>query len=115
VPLISPGRFLEASKLQSVEGTVELNAKTNGYFAGNDVFYALQYHSWTPAQQEEVFKKVISSGVANGVWGTPNLVPSTKIMNKQPAGGINRAKTRYFAMSWAPAETQPNPPAPVKA
>jgi len=115
VPLVAPGRFLEASKLQTIEGTVELNAKTSGSFSGNDVFYALQYHSWTPAQQEEVLKKIISSGVANGVWGTPNLVPSTKIMNKQPAGGINRAKTRYFAMTWSPAETQSNPPAPVKA
>jgi hypothetical protein len=113
VPLVSPGRFMEASKLQSVEGTVELNAKTSGSFSGNDVFYALQYHSWTPAMQEEVFKKIIASGLANAVWGTPDLVPSTKIVNKQPAGGINRAKTRYFAMTWTPRETQPNPPAPV--
>jgi len=113
VPLISPKRFLEASKLQSIEGSVELNAKSSASFSGNDVFCALQYHSWTPAQQEEVFKKIISSGLANAVWGTPNLVPSTKIMNKQPAGGINRAKTRYFAMTWAPAEKVENPPAPV--
>jgi hypothetical protein len=110
IPLISPRSFMETSKMQSVEGTVDLHSKCSASFSGDDVFVALQFHSWTPAQQEEVFKKIVSSGLANTVWGTPNLVPSTKIVNKQPAGSINPSKTRYFAHTWAPAETQPNPP-----
>jgi hypothetical protein len=110
VPLVSPKRFMEVSKLQSVQGSQDLYAKYNGQFRGDDVFVALQYHSWNPATQEEVFKKILSSGVAAAVWGTTDLVPSTKIVNKQPAGGLNPSKTRYFAHTWQPRETQQNPP-----
>lgn len=110
VPLVSPKRFMEVSKMQSVQGSQDLYAKSSADFVGDDVFVALQYHSWTPATQEEVFKKILSSGVANAVWGTTDLVPSTKIINKQPAGGLNPSKTRYFAQTWQPRETQPNPP-----
>ena len=75
---------------------------------------ALQYHSWTPAQQEEVLKKIISSGLAQTVWGTNDLVPATKIINKQSANGINPSKTRYFAHTWSPRETVANPPSQAK-
>jgi hypothetical protein len=114
VPLISPKRYMETSKMQSVEGSVDVHAKSTASFSGDDVFVSLQYHSWSPATQEEVFKKIISSGVANAVWQTPNLVPSTKIVNKQAAGGINPTKTRYFAQTWAPAETVAAPPSVSK-
>jgi hypothetical protein len=70
----------------------------------------LQYHSWTPAQEEEVLKKIITSGLAQTVWGTTDLVPSTKVANKQPAGSINPSKTRYFAKTWQPKEVVSNPP-----
>jgi hypothetical protein len=111
LPLISPKRFLEVSKLQSIQGTVDLHCKHNGAWPGTeDVFFALQYHSWTPAQVDAVFTEIIKSGLAQTVWGTNDLVPSVKIANKQPAGGINPSKTRYFAHTWAPREAQPNPP-----
>lgn len=110
LPLISPKRFLEVSKLQTYQGTVDVHAKASESFVGDDVFVALQYHSWTPAMQEEVFRKVIDSGVARAVWNTPDLVPSTKIVNKQPAGSINESKTRYFAQTWVPREKSENPP-----
>jgi hypothetical protein len=114
VPLISPKRFLETSKLQTFQGTVDVHAKAAEAFIGEDVFVALQYHSWTPAMQEEVFRKIIDSGVARAVWNTPDLVPSTKIINKQPAGGLNESKTRYFATAWVPRERSENPPSVSK-
>jgi hypothetical protein len=111
IPLISPKRFLEVSKLQSFQGTVDLHAKYSANWDGaEDVFFALQYHSWTPAQVEEVLKKIITSGLAQTVWGTNDLVPSTKVVNKQPAGTINKSKTRYFATTWVPKEVVANPP-----
>lgn len=114
VPIISPKRYMELTKLQSVEGTVQVNSKIGTEsFSGNDVFVALQYHSWTPAQQEECFKRIISSGLANTVWGTVDLVPKTKTMTKQKADDINRAKTRYLPMVWEPAAKVENPPSPA--
>jgi hypothetical protein len=110
IPLISPKAFLETSKMQSVQGTQDLHAKSSADFDGDDVFVALHYHSWTPAQQEVVLRKIIDSGLAMDVWGTNDLVPSTKIIGKQNALGINPSKTRYFAHTWSPREVQPNPP-----
>jgi hypothetical protein len=115
VPLVSPKRFMEVTKLQSVEGTVELNAKLSIPFSGQDVFYALQYHSWTPAMQENFLRKVVDSGVARAVWGTNDLQPKTKLINKQPAGGLNLSKTRYLPLTWEPKEQQNNPPGPASA
>lgn len=117
VPLISPKRFMEVTKLQTIEGTQELNAKIGapGTFAGQDVFYALQYHSWTPALQEEWLRKVVDSGVARAVWGTNDLKPKTKVINKQPAGTLNLSKTRYLPLTFEPVETQVNPPGPATA
>lgn len=112
IPLISPKAFLETSKMQSVQGSQDLHAKlaTPATFSGDDVFVALQYHSWTPAQQEVVLRKIIDSGLGMDVWGTNDLVPATKINGKQNALGINPSKTRYFAHTWSPREVQPNPP-----
>jgi hypothetical protein len=115
VPLVSPKRFMEVTKLQSVEGTVELNAKLGVAFSGEDVFYALQYFSWTPAMQENFLRKVVDSGVARAVWGTNDLQPKTKLINKQPAGGLNLSKTRYLPLTWEPREQQNNPPGPASA
>lgn len=115
VPLISPKRFMEVTKMQSVEGTQELNAKSSKAFSGQDVYYALQYHSWTPALQEEWLRKVVDRGVARAVWGTNDLKPKTKILNKQPAGGLNTAKTRYLPLTFEPVAQQVNPPGPASA
>jgi hypothetical protein len=113
VPLISPKKFMETSKMQSVQGSVDLYAKHSGAWSGSeDRYLALQYHSWTPAQEEEVLKKIISTGLAQIVWGTNELRPQTKIVNKQDGGKINPAKTRYFARTWAPQEVVVNPPSP---
>lgn len=113
IPLVSPKKFMEVSKMQSVQGSQDLYAKHNGNWTGTeDVFAAVQYHSWTPAQEEEVLKKIISTGLAQIVWGTNDLVPSVKVVRKQSATQINPAKTRYFARTWAPKETVNNPPAP---
>lgn len=116
VPLVSPRKYMEVTKLQVVEGTVELNAKIGTEnFSGNDVFYALQYFSWAPAMQENFLRKVIDSGVARAVWGTNALKPKTKLLNKQPAGGINLSKTRFLPLTWEPEEQQVNPPGPASA
>jgi hypothetical protein len=116
VPLISPKRFMEVTKMQSVEGSQEVNAKITGEtFAGQDVYYALQYHSWTPALQEQFLRKVVDSGVARAVWGTNDLKPKTKLLAKQPAGELNLAKTRYLPLTWEPAAPQVNPPGPASA
>jgi hypothetical protein len=110
VPLISPKAFMETSKMQAIQGTQNLYAKKLDAFSPENVFVALQFHSWTPAQQELVLAKIISSGLAMTVWGTNDLVPSTKVVNKQNAKGINPSKTRFFAHTWSPRETVPNPP-----
>lgn len=116
VPLVSPRKYMEVTKLQVVEGTVELNSKIGTEnFAGNDVFYALQYFSWTPALQQEFLRKVVDSGIARAVWGTNALKPKTKLLNKQPAGGLNLSKTRFLPLTWEPEETQVNPPGPASA
>lgn len=111
VPLICPKRFMETSKMQVFQGTQDLYAKASASFGAEDVFLALQFHSWTPAQESAVLEKIIRSGLAQAVWNTNDLVPSTKVINKQGAGGINPAKTRFFARTWAPREVQANPPA----
>lgn len=114
VPLISPKRFMEVTKLQQFQGAVDLYAKSSSSFSGDDVFLALQYHSWTAGQHEQIFKAIVSKGVADAVWGMPNLVPKSKIMNKQPAGGMNPAKTRFLPITYVPQTQVTNPPAPGK-
>ena len=116
VPLISPKRFLEVTKLQSVEGSQEVNAKIGGEsFSGQDVYFSLQYHSWTPAMQEEFLRKIVDRGVARSVWGTNDLKPKTKLLAKQPAGELNLSKTRYLPITWEPQAAQVNPPGPASA
>jgi len=110
LPIISPHKFLEASKLQVVQGSQTVNIKHSSGFGGEHVFTALQYHSWTPAKTEEVLRKLVDSGVAQAVWGTNDLVPKLKVTNKQPADSINPKKTRFFAMTWEPRAKVDAPP-----
>jgi hypothetical protein len=110
LPIITPHKFLEASKLQVVQGSQAVNLKCSTGFSGQHVFCALQYHSWTPAKQEEVLRKLVDSGTAQAVWGTNSVVPKIKVANKQPAGSLNPSKTRFFAMTWEPAEKVSTPP-----
>lgn len=111
LPIITPAEFVETSKMQVVQGTQSVGIKhiTNG-FTGEHVFCALQYHSWTPAKQEDVLRKLVDSGVAMTVWGTNKLVPKVKVTNKQNPASINPAKTRFFATTWEPAEVVSTPP-----
>jgi hypothetical protein len=110
LPIVSPHPFLETSKLQVCQGSATLNLKDSDGFSGEHVVAALQYHSWTPAKIEDVLRKAIDSGTMQAVWGTNDVVPSTKITNKQPAGSINPSKTRFFATTWVPKTVTPAPP-----
>ena len=110
LPIVSPHPFLETSKMQVCQGSATLNLKDAGGFTGEHVVAALQYHSWTPAKIEDVLRKAIDSGTMQAVWGTNDVVPSTKITNKQPAGSINPSKTRFFATTWVPKTVTPAPP-----
>jgi hypothetical protein len=110
LPLITPHKFLETSKLQVVQGTQSIGIKSSGSFSGQHIFTVLQYHSWTPAKQEEVLRKLVDCGVAKAVWGTNDLQPKLKVANKQPSGALNPEKTRFFAMTWEPKEKVNTPP-----
>lgn len=110
LPIISPSRFLELSKVQVVQGSQTIAMKRTAGFSGEHVIVAAQYHSWTPALTEEVVRKMVDSGVAQAVWGTNDLVPKTKVVNKQPATGLNPAKTRFFATTWEPKTAVASPP-----
>jgi hypothetical protein len=110
LPIISPHKFLESSKLQVVQGSQTVNMKSTGSFTGQHVFTALQYHSWTPSKQEEVLRKLVESGVAMAVWGTNDLEPKLKVTNKQDAGGINPSKSRFFPITFVPRTKVSSPP-----
>jgi hypothetical protein len=111
LPIITPHKFLQTSKLQVVQGSQIVGIKHSASaFSGEHVFTALQYHSWTPAKIEDVLRKAIDSGVVQAVWGTNDIVPSVKVELKQPANSINPTKTRFFPTTWVPKVVQPAPP-----
>lgn len=110
LPIIVPRKFLETSKLQVVQGSQTIGIKSTGSFSGQHVFTVLQYHSWTPAKKEEVLRALVDKGVAQTVWGTNNLKPSIKVINKQQAESLNPSKTRFFADTWIPNEAVNNAP-----
>ncbi len=110
LPIIVPRKFLETSKLQVVQGSQTIGIKNSTAFSGQHVFVVLQYHSWTPAKQEEVLRALVDKGVAQAVWGTNDLKPDIKVINKQVAETLNPTKTRFFAHTWNPRTAVSNSP-----
>lgn len=110
LPVVSPRKFLDLSKIQSVQGSQTFNTKTSGTFSGEHVFAVEQIHSATPAKMEDVLRKAVDSGVVRAVWGTNDVEPKVKVASKQPADTINPAKTRYFPTVWTPRSVVSNPP-----
>lgn len=94
-PLVTPSPDLELSKIQTVEGT-------QSYFltisSGSGTHHTVAQHvrSWTPDAYEEARRRLIDAGVVGAVVGSPDVMWSSKVKNKQHVGDIHTKKLRYI-------------------
>jgi hypothetical protein len=100
--LAVPSKRMELTKLQTVEGTQEIQlqhrAGTPAVDTGTHHILCCQVHSWNPQAFASAKQLLIEAGVCKAVLGTDDCDWSVKTLKKQDPTGIDPRKLRYMPM-----------------